>query len=1387
MTQENIITARRALMAARIARELGESSRGTICPRADPNSFPLSSVQKRLWFTEQYHPGTAVDNSRVCFRLSGHLDVQALEDALGEVLKRHEVLRARFGNVDGQPVQSIAPLMPVRLRSTDFAHRPAEVREQEALEAAAVDSERPFDLSAGALFRPALLRVAPDEHILVITIHHIVFDGWSLGILFRELAAAYKAAIDHAPAALGSLPIQYADFAVWQLESLEQEAVAKQLIYWTNRLSGAPARLELPLDRPRPNEQTFNGAHAIVEIPSLTTESFTTVARESGATLFMALYAAFRLLLSRHTGQPDILVGTPVAGRIRSQVEPLIGCFINTLVLRTPIDEEQTFFHLLRNVKEDILEALANQDLPFERLVEELQPERDLSRSALVQVNFVLQNALPGDLELNGLHISPVSLTARTARFDLSLDVFPNSGGLRCVFEYNTDLFSSGTIERLTAHFECLLRAIIARPGAKLAELEMLTGVERARMVLDWNRTEAAYPENVCLHELVEAQARRTPRAIAVEFQDQRLTYAELDERSTKLANHLRRLGVKVESLVGVCLERSVEMMVAVVGIMKAGGAYVPLDPGFPAARLAYMLEDSAAGVLVTDQDQLWRFGDYTGVVVAIEKSATAFAAESNVLQPSGVRPENLIYVIYTSGSTGKPKGVMIPHRAVVNFLQSMRKEPGLTHEDAVLAVTTLSFDIAVLELYLPLIAGGRVIIADRETVMDGRRLAAELAIRKATVMQATPATWSMLIESGWGGNQRLKALCGGEAMSRELAEGLLKRVGSLWNMYGPTETTVWSVLARVRSERGGPVPIGRPIANTTVYVLDAQGRPAPPGIAGKLYIGGKGLARGYKNRPELTAQTFIANPLTECGGERIYSTGDLARYHADGQLECLGRLDGQVKIRGHRIEMGDIESALRRHKGVREAVVAVRGDPARGNAVEDKRLVAWMLPTGGGSPSFSEIKEHAGSLLPAYMVPSAFVFLEAFPMTPNGKVDRNALPLPDPAVRTSGGETVTPQTPLEATILRIFKNLLGISRAGVTDNFFDLGGHSLLAMRLVTQIEKETGHSIPVATLFQAPTVQQLARKLQDRTYTAAWSPLVELRKGGGSDRPPLFCIHWLDAKLVTFQKIASLLRDDRPVYGLQPKGLDGRENPPRTIKELATVYLREIRAVHPHGPYHLAGSCLGGVVAFEIAQQLIAEGEQVGLLLLIDAFMPGPLEYLHHRPQFVEYADWYFGEFLLSPLAAIKRWLHESVVRFLGRHREAGFSVRSSDRLRKVNLKAGASYQPRPYPGKVTLLMCSDGPFRTYEDRRLAWSSVAEGGFEVHVVPGNHETMEKEPNIHVLGEQFQRSFDRLEATPRTLTLVRRGRPALTDDNAPAGQPVSGTRGELMLPSCCA
>ncbi|HVW11326.1 MAG TPA: amino acid adenylation domain-containing protein [Bryobacteraceae bacterium] len=1334
MRHTDSMAAKRALLASRVLLKTEQENRDAIRPRAGAARFPLSSVQKQIWFAEQLHPESPVNNIFFCYRLYGKLNVPALETAFTEVMRRHEVLRARFVNSRGVPEQSIAPPAPVSLSMADLSRIPHEMREREALAIAGASFARPFDLSCGQLLRASLLRLAADEHILAVAAHHIAFDGWSLGLFCQDLAAAYRAAASGAaPVTLPPLPIQYADFAAWEEEWLEGSEADRQARFWSSKLAGAAEPLQLPIDRPRPVRQTFNGGEVVREIPCSTVVSLTKAARQENVTLYMALYAAFRLLLGRYTGQSDILISTPVAGRSQSSVEELIGCFINTVTLRTPVDESLSFSRWVGEVRTEILEALANHDLPFDYVIEKLRPERDASRPTLVQTYFALQNSVRSELYLPGIIATYIPLEAKTSRFDLSLDVFPVGGRLRCVFTWNTDLFLRETVERLAEHYLQLITGIAARPTTALAKIDMLAADERSQIVAKWNETALPVAREACVHDLFTAQAGKTPDAIAAEFSASRLTYRELDEQSSALARHLRGLGVAAESLVGICLDRSLEMLVAVLGVLKAGGAYVPLDPAFPDERLSWMLEDSGTRILISRPVHAARFPKYAGKVVTMEEG-TAFAADGDPAVCAAVTPENLAYVLYTSGSTGRPKGIMVEHRSLVNFLESMRREPGMTRDDILLAVTTLSFDIAALELFLPLVSGAKVVIADRMAAADGRELSRLISQRRITVMQATPATWRLLLESGWTGSSRLRALCGGEALPRELAEALLPRTAVLWNMYGPTETTVWSLMTRVEPGTG-PIPIGRPIANTTVYILDAQGRPVPPGVTGRLHIGGAGLARGYRNLPDKTAQAWFFNPLPERSGERIYHTGDLARYRSDGLVEFLGRADGQVKIRGYRIETAEIESVLRRHEAVRDAVVVVRG-----NAETDKQLVAWIIPVTNEVQPLAEIRKYAGIHLPGYMMPATIHLVDEYPLTQNGKVNRRALAESAGPVAPSAPDTVPP-TLLESVLLRIFEELFEFTPIGVNDNFFDLGGHSLLAARLVARIEKETGHNIPVGTLFESPTVRDLARALAGVTYTTA-SPLVRLNREGDESQAPLFCIHWLNAKLVTFQKITFLLRQDRPIYGLQMQMGPDEAAGIRTIEDMAALYIREIRRQWPHGPYHLAGSCLGGVVAFEMARQLKAEGEEVGLLLMIDARMPGKLSDLHDRNSAVEYLDRYLGEFLLSPFGAVKRWIRETARR-LSSSREKSTSSQTTKQIARISMEAAQAYRPRVYPGKVTLFLCSDAPFRSYEDRRLAWYEVAQGGLEIHIVPGDHATMEQEPNVQVLAADFQKCFD--------------------------------------------
>jgi amino acid adenylation domain-containing protein len=1030
-------------------------------------AFPVSSGQQRLWFLEQFHPGTPLYNSPVAVRIDGPLDIPVLERTLNYIVQRHEILRTRFDLQGGQPVQVVAASMPLHLAVADLSSLPGPDREREARRAANEEAQRPFDLSRLPLLRVKLLRLSDAEHIFVLTAHHIIFDGWSLTLFFRELATIYQRLRAGKEPAMPDPPIQYADFAVWQRE--QRKSLEKELAWWKKQLSGSLPTLELPIDRPRPAVQTYRGAVASLSLPATLRDALQELSRNEGATLFMTLLAAFQTLLHRYTGQEDILVGSPVAGRSLKETEEVIGLFINTLVLRGDLSGNPTFREVLGRTREMAINAYANEEVPFERLVEDLQPNRSLSHPPLFQVMFALDRGSLESVNWPGLKLTQLELDSGTAKFDLTVYMTEGAERLTARMEYNTDLFDAPTIQRMLAHFTVLLEGIAADPNRRLSELPLLTSPERNQLLVEWNETQADYPTEKTVLELIEAQVALTPDAVAIVFGEQRMTYRELDNGANQVARHLRRLGVRPDTLVGVCLDRSPSMVVGVLGVLKAGGAYVPIDPTYPAERLAFMVEDSKVTLVVTQRSLLEALPGGTRCL-CLDSEWKSVAREKKEKPNVTVNPENLAYVIYTSGSTGKPKGVQIPHRAVVNFLNSMRREPGLTGADTLLAVTTLSFDIAALELYLPLTVGARIVLATREEAADGAQLAFRISEANVTVMQATPATWRLLLDSGWSGSQSLRIFCGGEALSRELANRLCERCTELWNLYGPTETTIWSAAARI--ERGNsPVVIGRPIANTQLYILDRQLQPVPAGVPGELFIGGAGLARGYLNRPELTAEKFIRHPFSDDPEARLYRTGDLARRFSDGGVELLGRMDHQVKIRGFRIEPGEIEAVLLQFPKVREAVVVAREDAAAG-----KKLIAYLTTYRQTTASLNELRRFLREKLPGYMVPAAFVVLDKLPLTPNGKVDRRALPAPEHDRLKSDTAFVAPRVGLEQTVAAVWEEVLSLKNPGVDDNFFDLGGHSLQVVQVQNKLRERLDVELPVIKLFEYPTIRSLA-----------------------------------------------------------------------------------------------------------------------------------------------------------------------------------------------------------------------------------------------------------------------------------------------------------------------
>ncbi len=1070
--------AKRSLLAKRLKGAAAGAPRDPIPRRAGAGPLPLSFPQQRLWFLEQLEPGRPFYHIGVPVKLKGRLDHEALVRALTEIVRRHEALRTRFVRVDGEPRQVVdAPFtvdLPVE-ESGGMEHGAVLERVREEIEA-------PFDLERGPLVRARLLRLGEEEHVLAVTLHHVISDGWSMGVFMRELTMLYEAFVGGRPSPLAELPLQYGDFAVWQRGRLGGEVLERQLGYWRDQLRDLPV-VDVPTDFPRPPVQSHRGAALWFRVSPERTARLKAVAREEGATPFMLLLAAWQTLLLRYTGGEDQVVGSPIANRTRGEIEPLIGFFVNTLVLRNDLSGDPPFRELVRRVRDTTLGAYANQDLPFERLVEELQPERDLSRNPLFQVLFALQNAPEEELELAGLTLTWQWVDTTTAKFDLMLWMHEERGELVALLEYATDLFRPATVERMRDHLLTLLDGIAADPDARLSDLPLLTAPERDRILGEWNDT-ARDPGGApaTLHGLVEAQAARTPERVAVRFAGGDLTYAELDRRAESFAAALTARGVGPETRVALCVERGTEMVVGILGILKAGGAYVPLDPAYPADRIAYVLVDAGARVLATSEELRGSLPEFEGEVVEVAPPPPApppLAGEGWREAPgwgTAVSPDHLAYVIYTSGSTGRPKGVMVPHGAAANFLRAMRERPGISADDILLAVTTPAFDISVLELFLPLTVGARVVVADAATAADPMALADLLAASGATVMQATPATWKMLLFSGWEGDPGLRVLCGGEALPGPVADLLRERSAAVWNLYGPTETTVWSTLHHV--DRAAPsVPIGRPVANTRAYALDAGFQPVPAGVPGELFLGGEGVARGYLGRPGLTADRFLPEPFGGTPGARMYRTGDLARWRPDGVLEYLGRADQQVKVRGFRIEPGEVEAALAAHPGVREAVVAAPED-----GTGEARLVAYVVEEDEVPPDTPELRRFLRDRLPDYMIPSLFVGLDALPRTGSGKVDRRALPAPEGGRAGVSAELVEPRTAVEEAVASVWAEVLRLERVGVHDNFFELGGHSILATQVVAAVRDTLQADLTVRALFEHPTVAGLAEEVLAR-----------------------------------------------------------------------------------------------------------------------------------------------------------------------------------------------------------------------------------------------------------------------------------------------------------------
>lgn len=1321
-----------------------------IAPVCRDGKIPLSYGQRRMWYLYMLDPSATYNNIPTAYRLRGKLDIPVLEKSFQQIALRHESIRTSFALDNETPYQRIASTIDIRLNPvTDFTAIPSDVLEQELDKLINSEIDLPFNFTDGPLFRVKLIRLGENDHVLFFMVHHAIWDAWSFDIFMHELVVLYEHFSKGMPSPLPPLPVQYGDYTVWHRNWLQSGQEARELAYWKEQLKGELSFLNLPFDRPRPKAMSTQGDTATLALPQQLINELTVLGNKESATLFMVLLAALHVLLYRYTRQEDIIIGVPTQCRIHPDAEKLIGFFVNTLPIRLSLSGNPSFRELLDRERKCCINAFRHQNLPFDRMVEELNPERLANITPLCQVMFTLQDVRTREPMMGDIPLQQVIIRRHVAGLDLSFWVRQTADGMGGAIEYSTDLFDAETIRRFLANYTALLYAIAANPDMAIARLDVLSEEEKHLVLDDWNRTERPYASEVPAYELFERQAGQTPAAIAAVFENEGITYRELNARANQLARYLQQQGVGPEKLVGIFVERSLSMLVGLLGILKAGGAYVPLDPLFPRERLSFMLQDAGVSVLVTQQSLQAELQVSLEVnVVCIDADWGKISRESSDNLTGKAAANHLTYVLYTSGSTGLPKGVQITHQALVNFLCSMREELGITAEDILLAVTTLSFDIAGLELFLPLIAGAKVVIAPREVAADGERLAVLLEKSGATIMQATPVTWRMLLEGGWQGNKKLTILCGGEAFPADLAGPLLERSARVWNMYGPTETTIWSTVYRM-CLKDGPVLIGRPIANTRIYILDDTMMPVPIGATGELYVGGAGVAWGYLNRPELTEERFISCSFTNNTQERLYRTGDIARYRNDGTIECLGRVDFQVKIRGYRIELGEIEAVFQKHPAVQSVIVDAR-DTGNG----DKRLVAYFIGVSSEeAPSVQTLREFARTMLPEYMVPSAYVLLDHFPLTPNGKIDRKALPEPGAGAHADVSDAYAPpRNEIEMTIVSLWQSLLQVKQVGIHDSFFDLGGHSLLALQLFARLEKIFHKQLPLATLFEAPTIEQLGAIVASQNWKPSWDSLVPIQPGGS--KPPFFCMHGAGGNVLLYRDLARHLGPDQPFYGLQAKGLDGTTPFQTTIEDMARDYVKEIRELQPEGPYYLGGYCLGGAIAYEIACMLSSQGQRVGVVAMFDTqrqwrtdlqlrilWYQKYQKIAFHARNFLKADPKGKRDFLFEKMAESVRRLNRrcAILTSIIAYRLKLRVLQPLVLMETINDNAVIQYKPAPYSGRVALFK----PCRAYagydDDPLYGWGNGLTAGVDVYELSSYPAGMLVEPFVVELAEKLK------------------------------------------------
>jgi amino acid adenylation domain-containing protein len=1333
MSADTVLSERRRLLVQELLsggtahRQPGE----TVQPQASGEIVPLSAEQKHIWLHASMAPDTPLYNEAITIHRDGSFDRDALEKALNEILRRHGIWRSSLEPRDGGLYAVVHPDLRVVLPLRDVSNLPDAEREAAALRIATEDALKPFDLAKAPLLRATVVRLAPERHQLCLTLHHIIFDGVSIyRLVVPELCRLYAAYARGEEPDLPEPALQYGDYAIWRERQLTSETIACELRYWRKKLSGDLPELKLPADRnPRP-VPSHRGAMETFRLTPDMTAALKEFSRREGTTLYATLLAAFKALLYRYSGQEDIVIGGVTDMRRRPELENVVGYFLNSIALRTQPRGAVPFRDYLREVQSTVIEALDASNVPFDRVVRDIAPKRDGSRHPLFQVLFSIEPPAPDFPE--GWALTQMDVVVGTAKFDLYLELDQEADCIIGRFLYATDLFDAPTIRHMIGHWVMLLHGALRDPSCALAKLPLLSPAEQQE-ILDRNQT-AQNVRDISLYGWIEEQARCRPDAIVIECGEEAWRYRELMQRAAALASCLRGAGAGNGVLIGIAMERSLDMVAGLLAILKTGAAYLPLDPDLPEARLRLLVEDAQPAIILTDRTARAKLPSSSAGII-LSDDAIAAVVDDDV---RAIDPDDLAYVLYTSGSTGKPKAVEIRHRSVVNLLAAVQHDLDFGARDTLLALTTMSFDIAALEIFLPLVSGGKLVIAGAEEGRDPARLAGLIAHSGCTAIQATPATWRGLLATGWSGKPGLSILCGGEALAPDLGHALRQRCANLWNMYGPTETTIWSLRHKVEADEE-VIPIGRPLANTRVYILDENGMPVPDLVPGELMIAGGGLARGYRGDPQLTEQKFMS--VTWLDGERLYRTGDRARYRRDGTIEFLGRTDNQVKIRGFRVGLEEVESAIAAHPAIMACAVRASTDPSA-----ELRLTAYLSGTALRDEDIPAIRDSLRQTLPAYMVPTSFTILPALPMTPSGKVDRKKLPEP---IRGST-EVAEPRDTLEADLVAIWANVLGLDRVGIHDNFFDLGGHSLLACILVAQIETELGYRLPLAALFRAPTIASLARSLRAEGGPT-FSHLVRLRPGGTGR--PVFIVHGIFGNVLQLKELADRLGTTRSIYAIQARGADPRQEPHASIAEMVEAYIGAIRSVQPEGPYALAGYSFGGLIAFEMACRLRAHGDAVDMLAVFETDLYA--RYLPWRDKiayrFLLMRRVFAKLRILSP-RSIPSYLsskllqlgHRLLLRIEWRRDFVdldGLSGPMAERYRQmyaIGAREFVSFRPKPYDGKLSVF-CTRGPRFDSCDPMPIWRRAV-NVIELFEIDGAHGTIMEQPYVSVLAMEFSR-----------------------------------------------